>query len=57
MFTARDDRKNGIDSTVTSTYTAFVEGHKTTLEYMLKFGSPMEQAKAGILIDLAGGLI
>lgn len=40
-----------------TSYTTFVESHKTTLEYLLRFGSPIEQAKATVLIDLAAGVI
>jgi hypothetical protein len=53
------DHTNVKDMSVTSckTYKEFVEGHKETLNYLLRFGSPIEQAKAGLLMDLGEGVL
>lgn len=51
-------RKNGTEKNgsgdTTFDFVAFVAGHRATMEYLLKFGNPVERAKVSILFELAG---
>jgi hypothetical protein len=35
-------------------FSSFVEGHKATMDYLYKFGSPVDKAKVSILFEMAG---
>lgn len=57
MATDNTTHTNDLHVTSGKTYADFVEGHKTTLNWLLQFGSPIERAKAAVLIDLAEGVL
>jgi hypothetical protein len=55
FFTTRSNANQNAAS-ATCDIAAFVASHEATLKYLANFGSPMEKAKATVLLKLASGV-
>lgn len=43
-----------VDSATAKAIAEFVRGHRETLNYLVRFGSPIEKAKADLFLQIAG---
>jgi hypothetical protein len=55
MATVETSQQSNGYTPVTAHFKNFVKSHQATLEYLQRFGNPLERAKAGILMELAAG--
>ncbi|HEY3361828.1 MAG TPA: hypothetical protein VGK06_08405 [Methanosarcina sp.] len=55
-FFTNGSNANQNAASATCDFAQFVENHRATLDYLTQFGTPLDRAKAAILLKLASGV-